>query len=464
MLLQISTTHRPATDLGYLLAKNPERVQKFDLSFGQVHAFYPVANEENCTFALLLEVDAVALVRGKGKETGPLAQYVNDRPYVASSFLSVAVAQVLRSGLSGISKERPELAATEIPLEFQIESVPCREELARTMFEPLGYEIEAEAITFDGNFNGNEAPLLRLQLRATKKLSDALAHLYVLLPVLDDAKHYFVGESEVEKLLARGAGWLETHPAREMIVSRYLRRQRNLVSAASQALEKLVPETENEMENEADTAEDVPEKAVPLHTQRIEAVFQILKESGAKRVLDLGCGEGRLLSRLIADRAFEEIIGLDASHRALEIAESKLKLDRLPDAKRDKIKLLHGALTYRDDRLKGFDAAALIEVIEHLDASRLKAFERAVFEWARPELVVLTTPNSEYNVKWESLPAATMRHNDHRFEWNRAQFQNWAQRVATDYGYTPEVSPLGPVDETVGAPSQMAVFRRGTSE
>lgn len=468
MLLQISTTHRPATELGYLLAKNPARVQQFDLSFGKAHVFYPVADEERCTFALLLEVDTVALVRGKGKETGPLSQYVNDRPYVASSFLSVAIAQVLRSALSGLCKERPELAETPLPLEFQLESVPCREELVRMLFEPLGYEIEVEKIPLDVRFaQWGEAPLLRLTLRATKKLCDALAHLYVLVPVLDDAKHYFVGEAEVEKLLARGAGWLETHPARELIVSRYLSRRRHLISAAAEALEKLVPDAQ--IEEDLDTEEEqieatIPEveteKAVPLHTQRLETVLQVLKESGARRVLDLGCGEGRLLQKLLADKTFEEIVGLDASHRALEIAASKLKLDRLPEAKKDKVKLIHGALTYRDDRLKGFDAAALVEVIEHLDAPRLKAFERAVFQWARPDLVVLTTPNGEYNVKWESLPGGQMRHRDHRFEWNRAEFHDWAQRVATDYGYNLEVQPLGPLDEAVGAPSQMGVFRK----
>ena len=221
MLLQISTTHTPATDLGFLLAKNPARVQKFPLSFGVAHAFYPVADDKICTFALLLEVDPVALVRGKGKEFGPLSQYVNDRPYVASSFLSVALAQTLRSALNGVCKERPELAATEIPLQIGIEGAPCSEAIARELFEPLGYEVQVEKFALDERFSDwNEAPFVRLHLKTCKKLSEALSHLYVLLPVMDDKKHYYIGEEEVEKLLKRGAGWLESHPAQGFIVSR----------------------------------------------------------------------------------------------------------------------------------------------------------------------------------------------------------------------------------------------------
>ena len=463
MLLQISTSQIPgvpATDLGFLLAKNPDKAQSFDLSFGRAHAFYPVADADNCAFALLLEVDPIALVRGKNRrDSGPLEAYVNPRPYVAGSFASVAIAQVLRSALSGQSRERPQLAEAILPLEARVEVVPCSGdgEFVRSLFEPLGYEVELKIPALDPILGWGQAPCAALTLRGELKLSELLSHLYVLLPVLDDAKHYFIGEEEVEKLLRRGAGWLELHPQRAAIVARYLKRQRKLVDAALEHLERLAPEA---VEANQDAAEEQIEKPLSLHQIRLDAVLEELKNSGAKSVLDLGCGEGRLLRGLLGERQFERIIGVDASHRALDVAAEKLHLERMPELKRARLTLLHGALTYRDDRLKNFDAAALVEVVEHLDPARLPAFERAIWQWARPKTIVLTTPNRDYNAHWESLPAGKLRHRDHRFEWTRAEFWDWAERVASENGYAVEVRPLGPQDETLGAPSQMAVFRR----
>ncbi len=179
----------------------------------------------------------------------------------------------------------------------------------------------------------------------------------------------------------------------------------------------------------------------------------------ARRVLDLGCGPGALLERLLRDD-YGLIVGADVSVRALEQAARKLKLDDMHDAQRQRINLLHSPLTYRDTRLAGFDAAALIEVIEHLDAPRLLAAEQNVFGCARPDTVVVTTPNAEYNVRWETLPAGEFRHPDHRFEWTRRQFAEWAQVVAHRYGYAVRYLPVGPEDPEVGPPTQRAVFSR----
>jgi 3' terminal RNA ribose 2'-O-methyltransferase Hen1 len=460
MLLTITTTHRPAIDLGYLLAKNPARVQAFELTFGRAHVFYPEAHDERCTAALLLDIDPVGLVRGRtaGGE-GLLDQYVNDRPYVASSFLSVAIAEVFGSALNGRSRERPELAATSIPLEARLAALPARggEPLLRRLFEPLGYAVEAQGAQLDPRFpEWGSSPYYTLALRGTRRLSELLSHLYVLVPVLDAEKHYWVGDDEVEKLLRRGAGWLAEHPERELIAGRYLKWRRLVRAALARLVAEELP-TESD-EGTRDEAEATLERRVSLHDQRIGAVLAALKQSGARRVLDLGRGEGRLIEALLAERQFEQILGLDVAYRALETARERLRLERLPPAQQARVTLVQGALTYRDERLSGYDAAAVVEVIEHLDPARLAAFERVLFAFARPATVVLTTPNIEYNVRFETLPAGALRHRDHRFEWTRAEFRAWAERVAAAHGYRVRLLPIGPDDPVVGAPSQMAVF------
>jgi 3' terminal RNA ribose 2'-O-methyltransferase Hen1 len=464
MLLTISTTHSPARDLGYLLHKNPARMQSFALSFGQAHVFYPEAAPERCTAALLLEVDPVALVRnrrGPAGEGHALEQYVNDRPYVGSSFLSVAIAQVLRSALGGRCKERPALVETALALGARLAVLPCRggEAFLRRLFEPLGYTVTAQLHPLDEQFpKWGESPYYAVKLRAVCRLRDLLTHLYVLVPVLDDDKHYWVGDEEVEKLLRFGEGWLAGHPERETIARRYLKHQRSL---AQEALARLADEDhlDPDQAEEVHAQEEAAiEERLSLNEQRLAAVVAALQQSGAKRVLDLGCGEGRLVKALLADRSFTEIVGLDVSHRALEIAQSRLHWDRLPAPQQERVRLMHGALTYRDQRLAGYDAAAVVEVIEHLDPPRLAAFERVLFEFARPRTVVLTTPNAEYNVKFERLPAGRFRHKDHRFEWDRGQFQAWAKDVAGRFGYEVHFRPVGPEDPAFGPPTQMAVF------
>jgi 3' terminal RNA ribose 2'-O-methyltransferase Hen1 len=466
MLLTITTTHQPAMDLGYLLHKHPERFQSFDLSFGRAHVYYPEVTVERCSACLLLDVDPVGMVRGRGADQNfLLAQYVNDRPYAASSFLSVAISQVFGSALQGRSKDRPELAALAIPLSARIDVLPVRggERFLRAVFEALGYEVEAVRTPLDEKFpEWGESPYYAVTVRKTTTLAELLAHLYVLIPVFDNRKHYFVGEDELEKLLAKGEGWLAEHPEKDEITRRYLRFQPSLYRMA---LARLVQEEEPREGDEEDPrpqeqVEQVLEKPLSLNEQRLGAVVAALRKSGAKRVLDLGCGAGSLVRELHRDSQFEEIVGMDVSIRALEAAQRRLKLDRLPTAQANRVRLIHGSLMYRDRRLEGFDAAAVVEVVEHLDPPRLAAFERVLFEFAQPRTVVLTTPNREYNVMWETLPAGQFRHPDHRFEWTRDQFQEWARRIAGRFGYVVRFLAVGPDHETMGAPTQMGVFRR----
>jgi 3' terminal RNA ribose 2'-O-methyltransferase Hen1 len=463
MLLTITTTHRPATDLGHLLHKSPERLQSFSLPFGQAHVFYPEASDERCTAALLLDVDPVGLIR-RGVKFPRLDQYVNDRPYVASSFLSVAISRVFTTALAGRSKARPELVEAALPLLAHLSTLPCAggEGVLRRLFEPLGYDVRAVDHPLDEAFpEWGDSRYFTVDLEGELRLRDLLTHLYVLVPVLDAEKHYWVGDDEVEKLLRRGEGWLAGHPERELIVKRYLKYRRSLTSdALGRLLEDEDPDPDRDREAR-EVEEEAVEQPLRLNEARLGSVLAVLRSSGARRVLDLGCGSGKLIRELMRERQFEQIVGVDISHRALEVAHSRLRLERLAPRQRERVQLFQTALTYRDRRLSGFDAAAAVEVIEHLDPPRLAAFERVVFEQARPTTIVVTTPNREYNVRFDGLPAGQFRHRDHRFEWARREFEDWAGEVAGRFGYAARFLPVGPEDAEVGAPTQMGVFERG---
>jgi 3' terminal RNA ribose 2'-O-methyltransferase Hen1 len=453
------------TDLGYLLLKNPARVHSFDLPFGRAHVVYPELSDHRSAASLLLDVDPIGLVRGRSQSAGEstLDQYVNDRPYVSSSFLSVAMSRVFGTAMGGRSKERQELADTPLHWTATLAVAPCRggEPFITALFEPLGYAVTAERHPLDDRFpEWGDGFYFTIRIAGTKRLQDLLTHIYVLVPVLDAEKHYWVGADEVEKLLRKGEGWLAAHPEREAIASRYLRYDRRLTR---DALARLADEDTPDPEavEQVRTNEELQlEAPMRLWEQRIGAVMSALRAVDARTVVDLGCGEGKLLKPLLQDRAFDRVVGMDVSWRSLETARRRLGMDRMPDAQKKRIELIHGSLMYRDKRLEGFDAAAVIEVIEHLDPPRLAAFERVLFGCARPRAAIVTTPNSEYNVRFETLPAGQFRHRDHRFEWSRQEFTSWADGIAERFGYSVRFLPVGPEDPAVGAPAQMGVFTR----
>lgn len=466
MLLTISTTYQPATDLGYLLHKHPGKLQSVDLSHGKVHVFYPQADAERCTAALLLDLDPVDLARGRRNVSGDsfvLEAYVNDRPYVASSFMSVAIAKIFSSALNGRCKDRPELVDLPMPFEIALDVLAAPkggEVLIRKFFEPLGYSVELERLPLSTRFpEWGDSRYFRFKASITAPLQAVLSHLYVLMPALDSNKHYFIGDQEIEILMKKGEGWLKDHPEREQITRRFLR---DLKGLARQAIERLsVGESTPDEEDLVSEAAEVQQVRKGLHQQRLDKALNALLMSGAERVLDLGCGEGKLIRMLLKERQFTKIVGTDVSYGELLKAKDRLHWDEMSPRQRERIDLFQGALTYRDDRLSGFDAAAVVEVIEHMDPSRLSAFERVLFEFARPRTVVLTTPNAEYNSVYGSLSEGAFRHTDHRFEWTRAEFATWTESVATRFGYGVAIEQVGEEHENYGGPSQMAVFTHG---
>ncbi|MEH0157331.1 3' terminal RNA ribose 2'-O-methyltransferase Hen1 [Limibacter armeniacum] len=444
MLLTITTTHYPATDLGYLLHKHPDRMQSVPLSCGKAHIFYPKASEQKCTVALLLELDTVEMVRNRKGPAGDrlqLTHYVNDRPYVASSFMGTALSKAFSSAMNGTCNAKPELTTTDIPLEVEIAVLKSTggEQLIRDLFEPLQYEVELKEHMLDEQFpTWGKSPYYTVKLKKKEKLKRVLSHLYVLLPVLDNDKHYWIDQSEKEKLIQKGKGWLDTHPLKEMITKRYLKHLQKYTS---------------------DLLETDESFSQPVHEYRLEQIVNQLKTLGIQSVIDLGCGDGKLLELLIREKQFKRIAGMDISIRELEKAKRRLHYDQLPERVKDRLTLMAGALNYRDERTKGYEAAILSEVIEHINENRLPVLEENVFGFAQPQYVIVTTPNAEYNALFEESQG--FRHQDHRFEWNRMQFKEWTKKVALQFGYMVEVFPLGPEENpTFGTISQMAVFTK----
>jgi len=458
-----------ATDLGYLLHKNPDRVHIRDVASGRAYVFFSQASEDAATAVLTIDVDPVALVRGRSQaDRGLLTQYVNDRPFAAGSFLSVAMAKSFGQSMSGRSKERQHLA--DRPLDLVARIVPVAlsgdDDLGERLFEPLGYNVDSRL--YPTSLDDDERRYADIRLSGKVRLADLLNHIYVLLPVLDNAKHWWIDKTEVETLLEKGEGWLGDHPEKDMIARRALKHRRALANLALARLQEAEatdaePEEEAEARHNKDAAEEELEKPIRLHDLRLDTVADVLKSKHATTVLDLGCGEGRLMARLIKERRFRKIVGVDAAISTLERATRRLRLDRAGEAMRARVQVMQGSLTYADRRLQGFDAAAMVEVIEHIEPTRLSAVASALFGAALPNTVIITTPNREYNALFETMPAGRFRHPDHRFEWTRAEFADWCNGVCSTYDYDVTFAPLGPEDERFGAPSQMAVFERRQS-
>lgn len=465
MLLTITYRGDHATDLGFLLFKNPQRPQEFELSYGKAYVFYPEAGDEVCTAALLLNIDPIDLARGKvGAKDGGLFDYVNDRPYVSSSFMSTAISRLFGTAMTGRCDKRPELVEQELDLTATVSTLPCtgNTEMLNRVFEPLGYNVSFDCSVLDPKYpEWGDGKYVDLTISGRVRLQALLRHLYVLIPVFDCKKHYWIGRDEVDKLLRHGEGWLEAHPEKKFITGRYMGGRRSLTRIAMEGLQLDRMDDGQAgaiaLEDPLDEAEAVV-KPPNLNTRRLTTVVQALKDAGATSVIDMGCGEGNLLSLLMKDHSFSRIAGIDVSWQALERASQRLKLDRLPDVQKNRVSLFQSSLTYKDERFCGYDAACVVEVIEHLDENRLSAFEHVLFGEAKPATVVLTTPNLEYNENYLFLNKGNLRHGDHRFEWTRKQFENWAWDVSERYGYKVAISQIGDEDDIHGTPTQMGVF------
>jgi len=461
MLFTITYTGTDTANLGFLLHKNPYRPQKFELGFGGAYVFYPEISDGRTTAALLLDINPVNLARGKegaARQTASgLFDYVNDRPYVCSSFMSVAIAAVFRTAMAGRCDERQALCDSLLDLEAAVTMLPCRSDtqMLLRVFEPLGYEVNYTDFVTDENFPlWGESRYVNLTLKAKIRLRDLLKHIYILIPVFDRQKHYWIGYDEVEKLTRNAGDWLSGHPEKAFITSRYLKRMRPLVNMA---FTRLSSEPDEESSQSEERKEEL-ERKLNLNMKRLGVVTAALKSLGARSVIDIGCGEGNLLRMLSGEKRFERIAGADVSLSALERAAEKLKITGVSDSARERVSLFQSSFTYQDARFKGYDAACAVEVIEHIDIPRLSAFCQVLFGYTRPRFIIITTPNREYNINYANIGKNNFRHSDHRFEWTRVEFKSWGEKTAEARGYTVKFSEIGEDGAPEGAPTQMAVF------
>ena len=454
MLLTITTTRAPATDLGFLLHKHPDRAQSFAVAAGQAHVFYPEATPERCTAALLLEVDPIGLVRDRKGPGTALGQYVNDRPYAASSLLAVAIKEAFRTALTGRCDARPDLAAEPHPAGDCTSRRCAAGAAARSRSASSGPSAgpSTRRAARSRRAEWGDSPYLGLRLTGELRLADALNHLYVLLPVLDDAKHYWVSTEEVDKLIRAGGGWLAGHPEKELITRRYLAHQQRLTRSA---LARLAEADDTEPEELDNAVPEGPRRSAESRRQRrsrwpcsaARPSWPCCARRGARRVGDLGCGAGELTRDLLRRRELRP-------RRGDRRVGPGAAAGRPPPASwtgcrtgsGERLTIFQSSLTYRDDRLAGLDAAVLMEVIEHLDPDRLPALERAVFGVAAPGTVVVTTPNAEYNAHFgpaarrAAAPRPPVRVDP------GASSAPGRRGSPTRYGYQARFLPVGPDD------------------
>ena len=430
---------------------------------------------------MLTEIDPIAITqqsRRQGSGDAAIQQYVNDRPYAACSHLSVAIADVFRSALNGACKEHPELVDTPMPLVANIPGLPSRQgtQFIRNLSEPLGYKVHTDTPPVDSQFTQwGESSHHDVTLSATTTVQQLLNHLYMLIPVLDNSKHYWVGKDEAKKLIQRGGAWLNDHPLKDIIFRRYLRYNRSLMHHAHELISQIDQETiateEPASPEEAAIAGiDAPqnvnesdiEKPIALSQARTTAVMDAIRESSPQSVIDLGCGEGSLLQLIVRDSAIARVAATDVSPHALDLARRKVGLHNMTNRQAERISIFQSSLIYDDPRTHNFDVAVLMEVIEHVDPPKLDALEHSVFGRAQPRKVVVTTPNVEYNQLFNNIRKNGLRHRDHRFEWTRQEFQKWARDVAEQHGYSVAIHGIGVEDTSIpaGHPTQMAVFTR----
>lgn len=451
MLLTLRVTGPHAADLQVLLDKSPDKLHSTSLPLGVVHVFFPEASPDAATVALLVNVDAVAWSSNESPAGFALAN---------AATLSAAIAHVFSMALAARSPARPDLVTAMLPIEVRLSSfaVSRGTDDARALFAPLGYDVE---VTEDALVESSttQEHLVRHSVRLTKlaPLYEVLSHMYVLGPIVDDHAADPVLTAEREALLLHAEGAARGHPLAERITQAYAMRRTSETSAAVERL--LVADSLG-----APTNADATNVPTLLDDARIDAIVYELREVAAQSVVDLGCGDGKLLARLVREKALTRIVGLDVSYRLLDAASARMKLDRRGTKKSERLELLHGSLFYADSRLRGFDAAVLADVLQHVAADRLGDIEHVVFHDAQPKtIIVMMNGSGVWGAGSRRLPEAPNAQPAREqsaptdpHAWSTNQFDAWASGVSERCGYRVRLLSIG----SSHLPTRMAVFSR----
>ena len=496
MYLTVKAAGPHAGMISHLLAKNPHNRYERNEKGARVRLIYSAFAEEKIEFTIFATPDPIDLVKGS-PHSYDITQYINDREFVVSSLFCSYIRPALGTALNGKPKaDYADWVEHVFPLEVTFGPVASNlpDAVIESLFTALGYEADIERGAAEYTFDLKSRSSVRnIRVSGQATLQQMLRQLFILMPVLDDYKHYYIGTEEIDKLQRYGEGWLQDHPQQELIIKRALRfapliadyrklAGDNVQKAAVNLLDTNTTDTDantlqqpgNEQittgitasqQGEADTlssSADVQETAVPpirLNELRYQAIVDQVSSLPRRRsVVDFGAGEGKLSVRLAGIEGVEQVYAVEPSaYAGLRALERFGKLER--EGQQIVPRLVTGSLFYRDDQWAGQDVIILCEVIEHINEHRLPQVMATLLDEYHPETLIMTTPNREYNAVYE-MEEQEIRHTDHRFEWTRAEWADHCQDWVSGRPYEVSLHGIGDISEIHGQPTQMAVFRR----
>ena len=445
MQLTIQATGDNAKVMSHLLSKNPANLYERNQKGHLVRFFYSKFTDQEVEATIFVTPDPIELVQSNSNSYD-ITHYINDREFAVSSIFCSLIRSALGTALNGQPKEQY-MEWVDHPFSLQFEFGPVVSTLTdqqlAELFEPLGFALAITRQEIDYSIRMKDESSARyLTLRGTKTLHESLRQLFVLIPVLDNYKHYYIDEKEIEKLERYGEGWLENHPLRDFIYRKSLR----------------FKELYSQVESQKPAGEpEVQVKKARLNELRYEKIAETVSQLKPESVVDFGSGEGKLSERLGLIAGVREILAVEPSQSAAVKAAARFHKAQ-ENEHFTMPKTLWGSLFYFDERLQGKDAIILCEVIEHIDEDRLPKAMDTILHAYRPGALIITTPNREYNDVYEM--EERFRHTDHRFEWTRAEFQQWCLERNNQEFYGLQFEGIGEEHDLQGHPTQMCIFTR----